>query len=132
MLRPRRLEPLLPSRCDCLPGTELAGRLARWNAGPRAAEIAPALWLLCGPHGRQLWSARADGRLGAVGMHASADRHRAADRVPDALDSVVSCDPHLGGISLIVLAVRANGTSHSARGRAPGIALEADGAFSRP
>src|ERR1700732_1913380 len=103
MLRPCRTEPLLPSGRDCLPRTELARRLARRHAGPRTAEIAPALRVLCGPHGRQLWSAGADGRAGMVGIHASADRDRVADRVPDALNPVVSCDPHGGGVSLIVL-----------------------------
>src|SRR5260370_30643340 len=127
MLRRCRPEPLLPSWSDCLPGTELAGRLARRNAGPGAAEIAPAVWILCRPHGRQLWSARADGRAGAVGIHASADRHRVADRVPDALDSVVSCDPLLGGVSFIVLALRASGASHSSGSREPVIALAVDG-----
>src|SRR5271155_2244320 len=125
------MEPVCAARGDCLPGVELAGRLARRNAGTGAATVAAALRVLRGPHGRQLRSPCADGWAGLVGVYASRDCNRPAGWVPDAFDSVLPGDPRARRVPTIVLALWSDGVAHSAGGGQPGAAVEAARAFFR-
>src|SRR5580658_10195136 len=84
---------------DRISRAELAGGFAGWDAGAGPAASASTLRILCGSHGRYLWSPRAHGRAGVVGLYASLDCDGAAGCVSYAVDPVVSGDTRAGRVS---------------------------------
>lgn len=94
------MEPVCAAGCDPLPGAELAGRLFGWHIGASAAAAASTVWILCRPHGRQLWSACAYGRAGVVGLYAAVDRRQSAGWLPHAFDSAYLATHTLGEFRL--------------------------------
>src|SRR5579863_4168860 len=118
------LEPVCAPRGDCVPGTELAGGLARWNAGTGAATIASALRLLCRSHGRQLRRSGVDGWSFLVRNHAALDRNRTSDCILAAVNPILSGDARARRVSTVLLALRADRTAHPAGSRQSGAVVE--------
>ena len=104
LLRPDSPEPLCSPGRDRLSRAQLVRRFSGRHPRPGAPASPSTLRLLRRPHGGQFRRARAHGWPCPLRLHASVDRHRAPDRLSDALNSVLSRHPRTGRVPHLLLA----------------------------